>query len=204
MRNINEYLEDTLVYPINEGLFAFISKMLTKLLQKKTNMSENTSKEMEANLAKETESLNKEVQKVSKNKLKDIESWWKIYTKENKSAAEATSPMEYLQSILKNTANVTMTYKKMIEQYQGAGILNNTIICAFLGSSVRQYIIVIESIIKDNKKKLNVTNQLTNLYKYLSGVKITDNEDGEKLFNDGVKELDGKGVEFLKKYKNKL
>lgn len=201
MRNINEYLEDNLVYPINEGLFAFISKMLTKLLQKKTNMSENTSKEMEANLAKETESLNKEVQKVSKNKLKDIESWWKIYTKENKSAAEATSPMEYLQSILKNTANVTMTYKKMIEQYQGAGILNNTIICAFLGSSVRQYIIVIESIIKDNKKKLNVANQLTNLYKYLSGVKITDNEDGEKLFNDGVKELDGKGVEFLKKYK---
>jgi hypothetical protein len=175
--------------------------MLTKLLQKKTNMSENTSKEMEANLAKETESLNKEVQKVSKNKLKDIESWWKIYTKENKSAAEATSPMEYLQSILKNTANVTMTYKKMIEQYQGAGILNNTIICAFLGSSVRQYIIVVESIIKDNKKKLNVANQLTNLYKYLSGVKITDNEDGEKLFNDGVKELDGKGVEFLKKYK---
>ena len=201
MRNINEYLEDNLVYPINEGLFAFISKMLTKLLQKKTNMSENTSKEMEANLAKETESLNKEVQKVSKNKLKDIESWWKIYTKENKSAAEATSPMEYLQSILKNTANVTMTYKKMIEQYQGAGILNNTIICAFLGSSVRQYIIVIESIIKDNKKKLNVANQLTNLYKYLSGVKITDNEDGEKLFNDAVKELDGKGVEFLKKYK---
>lgn len=201
MRNINEYLEDNLVYPINEGLFAFISKMLTKLLQKKTNMSENTSKEMEANLAKETESLNKEVQKVSKNKLKDIESWWKIYTKENKSAAEATSPMEYLQSILKNTANVTMTYKKMIEQYQGAGILNNTIICAFLGSSVRQYIIVIESIIKDNKKKLNVANQLTNLYKYLSGVKISDNEDGEKLFNDGVKELDGKGVEFLKKYK---
>ena len=201
MRNINEYLEDNLVYPINEGLFAFISKMLTKLLQKKTNMSENTSKEMEANLAKETESLNKEVQKVSKNKLKDIESWWKIYTKENKSAAEATSPMEYLQSILKNTANVTMTYKKMIEQYQGAGILNNTIICAFLGSSVRQYIIVIESIIKDNKKKLNAANQLTNLYKYLSGVKITDNEDGEKLFNDGVKELDGKGVEFLKKYK---
>lgn len=201
MRNINEYLEDNLVYPINEGLFAFISKMLTKLLQKKTNMSENTSKEMEANLAKETESLNKEVQKVSKNKLKDIESWWKIYTKENKSAAEATSPMEYLQSILKNTANVTMTYKKMIEQYQGAGILNNTIICAFLGSSVRQYIIVVESIIKDNKKKLNVANQLTNLYKYLSGVKITDNEDGEKLFNDGVKELDGKGAEFLKKYK---
>jgi hypothetical protein len=201
MRNINEYLEDNLVYPINEGLFAFISKMLTKLLQKKTNMSENTSKEMEANLSKETESLNKEVQKVSKNKLKDIESWWKIYTKENKAAAEATSPMEYLQSILKNTANVTMTYKKMIEQYQGAGILNNTIICAFLGSSVRQYIIVIESIIKDNKKKLNVANQLTNLYKYLSGVKITDNEDGEKLFNDGVKELDGKGVEFLKKYK---
>lgn len=201
MRDINEYLEDNLVYPINEGLFAFISKMLTKLLQKKTNMSENTSKEMESNLAKETESLNKEVQKVSKNKLKDIESWWKIYTKENKSAAEATSPMEYLQSILKNTANVTMTYKKMIEQYQGAGILNNTIICAFLGSSVRQYIIVIESIIKDNKKKLNVANQLTNLYKYLSGVKITDNEDGEKLFNDGVKELDGKGVEFLKKYK---
>lgn len=201
MRNINEYLEDNLVYPINEGLFAFISKMLTKLLQKKTNMSENTSKEMEANLAKETESLNKEVQKVSKNKLKDIESWWKIYTKENKAAAEATSPMEYLQSILKNTANVTMTYKKMIEQYQGAGILNNTIICAFFGSSVRQYIIVIESIIKDNKKKLNVANQLTNLYKYLSGVKITDNEDGEKLFNDGVKELDGKGVEFLKKYK---
>lgn len=201
MRNINEYLEDNLVYPINEGLFAFISKMLTKLLQKKTNMSENTSKEMETNLSKETESLNKEVQKVSKNKLKDIESWWKIYTKENKAAAEATSPMEYLQSILKNTANVTMTYKKMIEQYQGAGILNNTIICAFLGSSVRQYIIVIESIIKDNKKKLNVANQLTNLYKYLSGVKITDNEDGEKLFNDGVKELDGKGVEFLKKYK---
>lgn len=201
MRNINEYLEDNLVYPINEGLFAFISKMLTKLLQKKTNMSENTSKEMEANLAKETESLNKEVQKVSKNKLKDIESWWKIYTKENKAAAEATSPMEYLQSILKNTANVTMTYKKMIEQYQGVGILNNTIICAFLGSSVRQYIIVIESIIKDNKKKLNVANQLTNLYKYLSGVKITDNEDGEKLFNDAVKELDGKGVEFLKKYK---
>lgn len=201
MRNINEYLEDNLVYPINEGLFAFISKMLTKLLQKKTNMSENTSKEMEANLSKETESLNKEVQKVSKNKLKDIESWWKIYTKENKSAAEATSPMEYLQSILKNTTNVTMTYKKMIEQYQGAGILNNTIICAFLGSSVRQYIIVIESIIKDNKKKLNAANQLTNLYKYLSGVKITDNEDGEKLFNDGVKELDGKGVEFLKKYK---
>ena len=118
MRNINEYLEDNLVYPINEGLFAFISKMLTKLLQKKTNMSENTSKEMEANLAKETESLNKEVQKVSKNKLKDIESWWKIYTKENTAAAEVTSPMEYLQSILKNTANVTMTYKKMIEQYR--------------------------------------------------------------------------------------
>lgn len=201
MRSINEYLEDNLVYPINEGLLAFISKMLTKLLQKKANMSENTSKEMEANLSKEMDSLNKEVQKVSKNKLKDIETWWKIYTKENSNAAEATSPMEYLQSILKNTANVTMTYKKMIEQYQGAGILNNTIICAFLGSSVRQYIIVIESVIKDNKKKLNAANQLTNLYKYLSTIKITDNEDGEKLFNDAVKELDGKGVEFLKKYK---
>lgn len=201
MKNISEYLNDNIEYPINEGFFGFISKMITKLLQKKANMSENTSKEMETNLAKENDSLNKEISKVSKGKIKDLDTWWKVYSKQNKKASEVTSPQDYLQSILKNTANVTMTYKKMIESYQGAGILNNTIICAAIASSIKQYIIVIESIIKDNKKKIMVANQLTNLYKYLSTVEITDNDDGKKLFDDAVKELNGKGIDFIKKYK---
>lgn len=201
MKNITEYLNDNIEYPINEGFFGFITKMITKLLQKKANMSENTSKEMETNLAKENDSLNKEISKVSKGKIKDLDTWWKVYSKQNKQASEVTSPQDYLQTILKNTANVTMVYKKMIESYQGAGILNNTVICATIASSIRQYIIVIESIIKDNKKKIMVANQLTNLYKYLSTVEITDNDDGKKLFDDGVKELNSKGMEFIKKYK---
>lgn len=201
MKRINEFLEASIEYPVNEGFFDLINKMITKLLQKKTNMSENTSKELADGLAKENDALNKEISKVSKGKIKDLDTWWKVYSKQNKQATEATSPQDYIQSILKNTANVTMVYKKMIEQYQSVGILNNTIICAAISSSVKQYIIVIESILKDNTKKISIANQLTNLYKYLSTVEIPDNDDGKKLFDEGVKALDGKGQEFLKKYK---
>ena len=202
MKSLLEYIEEkNIEAQINEGLIGNLLGKLGNFLAKKFGISDNSSKELEANLAKENDALNKEISKVSKGKLKDLGQWWQAYIKENKNAAGVKSPLIYSQAILKNTNNVGMVVKKMVDSYQSAGILNNTIVCMFIKSTCMQYIATIESIVKDNSKKINSVNQLSNFAKALQDVKISDNEDGEKFIKDAISELEKKHKEFLSKYK---
>ena len=198
MKGLIEYIENE---RIDEGILANLLGKLGMFLVKKYGVSENASKELSKNLTKEMDSLNNEIQKISKGKIKDLTQWWQVYTKENKNAAQVKSPVVYNQSILKNTSNVGMVIKKMVDSYQKAGILNNTIVCLAIKTTVNQYIMVIESIVEDNKKKVNVASQLNGLYKVLEGIKISDNEDAEAAIKDAVKALEGKGNELIKKHK---
>lgn len=201
MRNITEYIENnTFDEQIDEGFDNLLGK-LGSFLVKKFNVSENGQKELNNNLNKENEALNAEISKVSKGKLKDLAQWWKAYIAENKNAAKVKSPLIYSQAILKNTGNVSITMKKMLDSYQSAGILNNTIICMFIKTVCNQYVFIIETIVKDNSKKVNVVHQLTNIVKLLGTTKISDNEDGEKHIKDAISNLEKNAQKIISKYK---
>lgn len=202
MKSLNEYIKEKQINnSISEGFFGNLLSKLGGFLVKKFGVSGNAEKELQNNLNKETELLNSEISKTSKGKIKDLEHWWKAYIANNKNASKATPPLVYSQNILKNTSNVTIPFKKMIDDYTNAGIINNTIICMFIKTTCNQYCFIIESIIKDNSEKLNIVNQLSNIVKLLDTIKITDNEDGEKYINEIKSELEKKYKEFLSKYK---
>lgn len=202
MRNITEYIENnTFDEQIDEGFLANLLGKLGSFLVKKFNVSENGQKELNNNLNKENEALNAEISKVSKGKLKDLAQWWQAYIKENKNAAKAKSPLIYSQAILKNTGNVSITMKKMLDSYQSVGILNNTIICMFIKTVCNQYAFIIEAIVKDNSKKINVVHQLTGMAKLLGTIKISDNEDGEKHIKDAISGLEKNAQKIVSKYK---
>lgn len=202
MRNITEYIENnTFDEQIDEGFLANLLGKLGSFLVKKFNVSENGQKELNNNLNKENEALNAEISKVSKGKLKDLAQWWQAYIKENKNAAKAKSPLIYSQAILKNTGNVSITMKKMLDSYQSVGILNNTIICMFIKTVCNQYAFIIEAIVKDNSKKINVVHQLTGMAKLLGTIKISDNEDGEKHIKDAISVLEKNAQKIVSKYK---
>ena len=108
------------------------------------------------------------------------------------------------QTILRNTGNVTLVFKKMIDSYKAAGILSNNVICLFIKCCVNQYIAIIESIISNNNEKVNLANQLTKLYTIIEDIDIPDGENADtskEAINDAAKALDGKGKELLLKYK---
>lgn len=202
MRNITEYIENnTFDEQIDEGFLGNLLGKLGNFLVKKFNVSENGQKELNNNLNKENEALNAEISKVSKGKLKDLAQWWQAYIKENKNAAKAKSPLIYSQAILKNTGNVSITMKKMLDSYQSVGILNNTIICMFIKTVCNQYTFIIEAIVKDNSKKINIVHQLTGMAKLLGTVKIADNEDGEKHIKDAISGLEKNAQKIVSKYK---
>ena len=202
MRNITEYIENnTFDEQIDEGFIGNLLGKLGSFLVKKFNVSENGQKELNDNLNKENEALNVEISKVSKGKLKDLAQWWKAYVKENKNALKAKSPLVYSQAILKNTGNVSITMKKMLDSYQSVGILNNTIICMFIKTVCNQYAFIVEAIVKDNSKKINVVNQLTGLAKLLGTIKVSDNEDGEKHIKDAISSLEKNAQKIVSKYK---
>lgn len=202
MKTLLEYInEQKNNEEINEGFLLNLFGKLGSFLTKKFSISNNSSKELTNTMNTELDALNKDIMKVSKGKVKDFETWWKLYTRENKNASKVNAPMTFNQAILKNTANVVLPFKKMVESYTEAGIINNTIICSFIFHTVKQYISVIESIVKDNSKKVNCINQLSNLSNYLSGVSISDNEDAEKYIKDSVSELSKNAKKFLSKYK---
>lgn len=202
MRNITEYIENnTFDEQIDEGFLANLLGKLGSFLVKKFNVSENGQKELNNNLNKENEALNAEISKVSKGKLKDLAQWWQAYIKENKNAAKAKSPLIYSQAILKNTGNVSITMKKMLDSYQSVGILNNTIICMFIKTVCNQYAFIVEAIVKDNSKKINIVHQLTGMAKLLGTIKISDNEDGEKHIKDAISGLEKNAQKIVSKYK---
>lgn len=203
MRRLIDYIEDNNIEMIEEGFLNNLFSKLGTFLVKKFGVSEDESKKLNDVINKENDELNKEIAKITENHAKDLISWWKLYIKQNKNAAAVTSPVEYSQAILKNTGNVTMTFNKMIDTYQQAGILNNTIICLFIKCCVNQYIAIIESILANNKKKVMLAGQLQKLYNVVNKIEITDNEDGEAAINDACKSLDGKGQELIMKYKKK-
>jgi hypothetical protein len=206
MKNLNDYIfENTLneieAECINEGFLANLLGKLGNFLVKKFGMSENTSKELNANLTKENDALNAEISKVSKGKIKDLSQWWQAYIKENKNAAKVKSPLVFNQAMLKNTGNAAMVVKKMIESYNAAGILNNTIVCMCVKTSCAQLSHVIEAVIKDNSKKVMMANQLKNVAKVLQNVKINDNKDGEKFIKEAESDLEKNADKFIQKYK---
>ena len=202
MRHLIEYIEDNTSEIIEEGFLSNLFAKLGNFLVKKFGVSEDEGKKLNDSINKENNELNKEIAKITKNHAKDLISWWKLYIKQNKNAAGVTSPVEYNQTILKNTGNVAMTFGKMVDTYQQAGILNNTIICFFIKCCVNQYITIIESILANNKKKVALAGQLQKLYNVISKIEISDNEDGEKAITDACKALDGKAKELILKYKN--
>lgn len=201
MRRLIEYIEDNNAEIIEEGFFANLLGKLGNFLVKKFGVSENTGKELESNLNNENDALNKEISKISKGKINDLNQWWKAYTVENKNASKVKSPIFYNQTILKNTNNVTLPMKKMLDSYQSIGILNNTIICMFIKVTCNQFCFIIESIIKDNSNKIQLVNQLINLQKLLSTIKIADNPDGEKYIKDTISSLEKNAKRISAKYK---
>jgi hypothetical protein len=197
MKGFVDYINDKTT---NEGLGGALS-LITKVIQKKSGMAENTAKDLVDKLSDEEDSLGGEISKATKGKAKDLLGYWKYLKEFNPDAVKGLqSPVTYNKAILKNTANVTTVFKKWISSYDKHDLLADPIICTAISSTVKQYISVIESVIGDNKEKVQIANQLNLLHNLLSSLKI-ENNDAKKAIDDIVKELDGKAKELVDKNK---
>lgn len=202
MKGFVDYINDKSINDksTNEGLGGALS-LITKVIQKKSGMAENTAKDLTDKLTDEEDSLGGEISKATKGKAKDLLGYWKYLKEFNPDAVKGLqSPVTYNKAILKNTANVTTVFKKWISSYDKHDLIADPIICAAISSTVKQYIAVIESVIGDNKEKIQIANQLNLLHNLLSSLQI-ENKDAKKAIDDIVKELDGKAKELVDKNK---
>jgi hypothetical protein len=103
----NQYIIEYCAPSTNEGLGGALS-LITKVIQKKSGMAENTAKDLVDKLSDEEDSLGGEISKATKGKAKDLLGYWKYLKEFNPDAVKGLqSPVTYNKAILKNTANVT-------------------------------------------------------------------------------------------------
>ena len=157
MKDLATYVNDS----INESLLGMIIKLFTnklKALQKKFSLSENSINDLSEKLAEPQDKLNSELKELSKGKITDSDKWWKQLLVVKPELSKVTSPIVVNDSITKNLLNISGVYKKALDSWEAANILDTPGIQYHIKRDISQLVILAEGIAKDNKKQVNVVN----------------------------------------------
>jgi hypothetical protein len=196
MRNINEYLEDSIINDsVNEGLLGNLFKFFQNLFIKKYKMSNNGSKGLTDTINKNKEELDEEVKKRStKVKVKDANDWWNRFAKsdENK-GIKLIQPDVFNKKIIQNIQVAPKVFAEEIKQYtKVVNCIDNDIIQSFILRDVKDFIAMVSSINEENEKMIpknkNCVNQVLRLFKKIES-SVKDKE-AKEVYNEAIKTLE--------------
>lgn len=194
MKGITQYINEGLVDALMK---VFVGKL--KMLQKKFNISENSIDELSKTLAENQDNLNNELSNLAKGKIKDSEGWWKGVVRVKPEAAKAMVPAKVNDQLFTNILNISGVYQKAVKSWEAAGILDTPQVMLHIQRDVKDLLAIFETVSKDNGKQANISAQLDKLQNILSNMPLS-NKDAKSILDDIIKDLDGKGSEFMQKY----
>ena len=190
MKDLARYVNDS----INESLLDMIIKLFTnklKVLQKKFSLSQNSIDDLSEKLAEPQDKLNSELKELSKGKITDSDKWWKQLLVVKPELAKVISPIVVNDSITKNLLNISGVYKKALDSWEDAKILDTPGIQYHIKRDISQLVILAEGIVKDNKKQVNIVNQLKKIEILLKQLKLKD-RDAKKILDGTIDIISGK------------
>ena len=195
MKDLTTYVNES----INESLIEMIAKFFMnklKVLQNKFSLSENSVNDLSEKLAEPQDKLNSELKELSKGKITDSDKWWKQLLVVKPELSKVVSPIVLNDSITKNILNISSIYKKALDSWEAANILDTPGIQYHIKRDITQLVILAEGIVKDNKKQLNVANQLKKIEILLQQLKLKD-EDAKKILDETLDIISGKAEDLL-------
>lgn len=195
MKDLATYVNDS----INESLLDMIIKLFTnklKVLQKKFSLSQNSIDDLSEKLAEPQDKLNSELKELSKGKITDSDKWWKQLLVVKPELAKVISPIVVNDSITKNLLNISGVYKKALDSWEDAKILDTPGIQYHIKRDITQLVILSEGIVKDNKKEVNTVNQLKKIEILLKQLKLKDT-DAKKILDETLDIISGKTEDLL-------
>lgn len=195
MKDLTTYVNES----INESLLETIAKFFMnklKVLQKKFSLSENSINELSEKLAEPQDTLNNELKELSKGKINDSTKWWKQLLVVKPELSKVVSPIVVNDSITKNLLNISDIYRKALDSWETANILDTPGIQYHIKRDITQLVILAEGIVKDNEKQLNVANQLKKIEILLQQLKLKDN-DAKKILDETLDIISGKAEDLL-------
>ena len=195
MKDLTTYVNES----INESLLETIAKFFInklKVLQKKFSLSENSINDLSEKLAEPQDKLNSELKELSKGKIIDSDKWWKQLLVVKPELSKVISPIDVNNSITKNLLNISVVYKKALDSWEAAKILDTPGIQYHIKRDIAQLVILAEGIVKDNKKQINVANQLKKIEILLHQLKLKDT-DAKKILDETLDIISGKAEDLL-------
>ena len=195
MKDLTTYVNES----INESLIEMIAKFFMnklKVLQKKFSLSENSINELSEKLAEPQDKLNNELKELSKGKIIDSTKWWKQLLVVKPELSKVVSPIVLNDSITKNLLNISGIYRKALDSWEAANILDTPGIQYHIKRDISQLVILAEGIVKDNGKQTNIANQLKKIEILLQQLKLKD-EDAKKILDETLDIISGKAEDLL-------
>ena len=195
MKDLTTYVNES----INESLIEMIAKFFMnklKVLQNKFSLSENSVNDLSEKLAEPQDKLNSELKELSKGKIIDSDKWWKQLLVFKPELSKVVSPIVVNDSITKNLLNISGIYKKALDSWEAANILDTPGIQYHIKRDITQLVILAEGIVKDNGKQTNIANQLKKIEILLQQLKLKD-EDAKKILDETLDIISGKTEDLL-------
>ena len=195
MKDLTTYVNES----INESLIEMIAKFFMnklKVLQKKFSLSENSINELSEKLAEPQDKLNSELKELSKGKISDSTKWWKQLLVVKPELSKVVSPIVVNDSITKNLLNISGIYRKALDSWEAAKILDTPGIQYHIKRDISQLVILSEGIVKDDKKQINVVNQLKKIEILLQQLNLKD-EDAKKILDETLDIISGKAEDLI-------
>ena len=195
MKDLTTYVNES----INESLIEMIAKFFMnklKVLQNKFSLSENSVNDLSEKLAEPQDKLNSELKELSKGKIIDSDKWWKQLLVVKPELSKVVSPIVVNDSITKNLLNISGIYKKALDSWEAANILDTPGIQYHIKRDITQLVILAEGIVKDNKKQINIVNQLKKIEILLRQLKLKD-KDAKKILDETLDIISGKAEDLL-------
>ena len=195
MKDLTTYVNES----INESLIEMIAKFFMnklKVLQNKFSLSENSINELSEKLAEPQDKLNSELKELSKGKISDSTKWWKQLLVVKPELSKVVSHIVLNDSITKNLLNISGIYKKALDSWEAANILDTPGIQYHIKRDISQLVILAEGIVKDNGKQTNIANQLKKIEILLQQLKLKD-EDAKKILDETLDIISGKAEDLL-------
>ena len=195
MKDLTTYVNES----INESLLETIAKFFInklKVLKKKFSLSENSINDLSEKLAEPQDKLNSELKELSKGKIIDSDKWWKQLLVVKPELSKVISPIDVNNSITKNLLNISGIYRKALDSWEAANILDTPGIQYHIKRDITQLVILAEGIAKDNKKQVNVADQLKKIEILLQQLKLKDT-DAKKILDETLDIISGKAEDLL-------
>lgn len=195
MKDLTTYVNES----INESLIEMIAKFFMnklKVLQNKFSLSENSVNDLSEKLPEPQDKLNNELKELSKGKIIDSDKWWKQLLVVKPELSKVVSPIVLNDSITKNILNISSIYKKALDSWEAAKILDTPGIQYHIKRDITQLVILAEGIVKDNKKQINIVNQLKKIEILLRQLKLKD-KDAKKILDETLDIISGKAEDLL-------